>query len=406
VCFIGGTRYTCPLSPTQAKKFEGLARDHDIRVVAFSSGVLPQYFVEHARFYLLPHVPVRALRGALVLSAVPVLVVWLVMRHGVNIVVAQSPYEALAGVWAKWLARAVIRRNVALIVESHGDFENAAFLHGIERRTPLRVAFRRAAARVALTHADCLRAISAATRNQLRRLGATQPLVEFPTWSDIEVFRSAGTARVSAGTGALYVGSLTPLKGLDHLIAAFSPVCRRVPSARLTLIGNALDVRYKRELERQIADLGLHDAVAIEPPLPQAELAQRMAHARLLVLPSLSEGLGRVVFEAMATGTPVVGSEVGGIPELIEDGVTGYLVAPGNEAQLAERIVALLEDPELSLRLGTAGRQFATSAFSSERYFRGYRQLFDLGAERVRDRPGPPGVERVAERGPLDHAGE
>jgi glycosyltransferase involved in cell wall biosynthesis len=239
----------------------------------------------------------------------------------------------------------------------------------------------RAAARAALRHADALRSISSATGHQLRRLGATQPLVAFPTWSDVDLFLAAGAGRTDIGRDVLYAGVLTPLKGVHHLIAAFAAVAPRYPGERLILIGKSPDGAYRQDLERRIAALRIGEAVTFVPELPQAELAARMAAARVLVLPSYSEGLGRVLFEAMATGTPVVGSAVGGVPDLVRDGVNGFLVAPGDEEQLAARLATLLGDRGVWARLSAAARETAANATSTDAYFTAYARLIALASE-------------------------
>ena len=108
-----------------------------------------------------------------------------------------------------------------------------------------------------------------------------------------------------------------------------------------------------------------------------------MAEASVLVLPSMSEGLGRVIIEAMATGTPVIGSRVGGIPELIEDGVRGFLVPPGNENVLAEKLRCILNSPDEARAMGACGRRFAERLFSTESYLRGYEQIFEMTQPRM-----------------------
>jgi glycosyltransferase involved in cell wall biosynthesis len=274
-------------------------------------------------------------------------------------------------------------RSIALIVESHGDFEKALFLQRRLKRQAPYSGLMGAAARVALRDADALRAISSATREQLSRLGATQPIVEFPTWSDSDVFLEAGQQRRQIGEDVLYAGVVTPLKGVHHLIAAFAAVPNRDPRTRLIVAGRCPDAAYRGDLDRQIDALRLGGAVTFVGEMPQKDLAARMASSRALVLPSYSEGLGRVLFEAMAVGTPVIGSEVGGIPDLIEDGVNGFLVAPGDEAELAARLTQILADDDLCTRLGMAGRARAEASLSTERYFAEYRRLFEIARERA-----------------------
>jgi glycosyltransferase involved in cell wall biosynthesis len=101
-----------------------------------------------------------------------------------------------------------------------------------------------------------------------------------------------------------------------------------------------------------------------------------MRQARVLVLPSLSEGLGRVVVEAMATATPVIGSSVGGIPEMVQEGVTGFLVVPGDAKSLADRLLWLLTHPEEAEAMGLRAREFARRLYSTEAYVRHYGELF------------------------------
>ena len=99
----------------------------------------------------------------------------------------------------------------------------------------------------------------------------------------------------------------------------------------------------------------------------------------MLVLPSTSEGLGRVIIEAMATATPAIGSDVGGIPELISDGVNGFLIAPGDEQALAEKLRWVFNNPDQTREMGRSARAFAKQAFSTENYLKGYRQIFQIG---------------------------
>jgi glycosyltransferase involved in cell wall biosynthesis len=93
------------------------------------------------------------------------------------------------------------------------------------------------------------------------------------------------------------------------------------------------------------------------------DVRQRLAQADVLVMPSLSEGLGVAVLEAMAMGKPVVASNTGGLPEAVADGETGLLVPPGNAEALAGALLALLEDPDRAQAMGKAGRRRAVDHF-------------------------------------------
>ena len=310
----------------------------EIFVIGFSGELRPRWFTEHAKFYLLPTLPFAPFRYAEMLLLGLPLALWLITRHGVQALVAQSPYEGFAAAVAKKLA-GLCGHRVVLIVETHGDFEESVFM---QRRVLLPRLYRflmRLTVNFALKHADVFRTISDSTRRQLENWMRGKPIVQFPTWTDMEVFLDKG--RSQKGTlgshEVLYSGVLIPRKGIDHLIDAFAQVAKDFSAPRLVIVGHADNKDYAANLKKQVEQFRLSDRVQFLPHLPQSDLARRMSRAHVFVLPSLSEGLGRVVFEAMASGLPVIGSDVGGIPDMIENGVTGFLVPPGDGAFLAEK---------------------------------------------------------------------
>ncbi|MDT7949279.1 MAG: glycosyltransferase family 4 protein [Thermoflexus sp.] len=244
----------------------------------------------------------------------------------------------------------------------------------------------RRTARFALRHADLLRAVSNSTGEQLTDWSPGKPVVRFPAWTDIEVFLKAGEGDGAREPVILYAGALTPLKGVHHLLRAFAKVAQELPEARLEIIGRDENPEYAEELRQEVFRLRLNGRVSFVGEVPQVELANRMRRSRVFVLPSLSEGLGRVVVEAMATGTPVIGSRVGGIPEMVQEGWTGFLVPPGDEETLAERLRWMLERPPEAEAMGRRAREFARAFFSPEAYLTGYRRLLEMAQEVLKSR--------------------
>jgi glycosyltransferase involved in cell wall biosynthesis len=226
-----------------------------------------------------------------------------------------------------------------------------------------------------------LRAISDSTRKQLETWSPGKPIVQFPTWTDIEVFLKAGEGDGTREPVILFAGVLTPLKGIHHLLHAFAKVAQEFPEVRLEIVGRYENPEYGEELCQEVFRLRLNGRVSFVGEVPQVELANRMHRSRVFVLPSLSEGLGRVVVEAMATGTPVIGSHVDGIPEIVQEGLTGFLVPPGDEEALAERLRWVLKHPQEAKAMGHRAREFARSFFSPEAYLAGYRRLFEMAKE-------------------------
>lgn len=377
IVWFGSTRYSRPLDPTTEKKFAALAALGDLYVIGFSTHCYPQRFTEHAKFYLLPELPWSLLRYGEIFLLGSSIACWLILKQGARLLVAQSPYEGFAAALAKRVA-SWCGVAVALIIESHGDFERSFFLyHRVMLRRTYKWLMRRAAG-IALRNADCLRAVSDATKNQLLRWEPDKAVAVFLPWTDLDVFVEAGIARRGTSfSNVLFAGVLTPLKGVHHLIEAFVLLAQEFSHTRLVIIGRQDDEKYVTDLRQRVSSQGLANRVYFKQPVAQTELAALMSSAAVLVLPSLSEGLGRVILEAMATGTAVIGSRVGGIPDLVQDGVTGFLVPPGDAGALADKIRWVLTHPEEAGAVGQRARAYAQRRFSAQAYAQGYRQIFN-----------------------------
>lgn len=375
VVFLGSARYIRPLDAATARKFSLLASGREIWVIGFAPGLAPRGFTQHARFRLLPRLPLPVARHGLLAVAGTLLAAWCVVRHGAGVLVAQSPYEGLAAVAAQAMARRLGRR-AALVIESHGDFEAAPFLYRRAWWPGLRRRVLHAVARVSLGRADLLRAVSDSTRRQLAAWAPGPPIAQFPTWTDLEPFYTAAPP-AEPGPDVAFAGVLAPVKGVHVLLDALARVNRRRNPTTLWLMGEPVNRAYAGALRRQTEQLGLGWVVRFLGPLPQPALATRLASATLLALPSLSEGLARVLLEAMAAGRPVIASRVGGIPEVVQDGVTGFLVPVGDDEALAERILWLVAHPEEAAAMGRRGQAFVRGFFSPDRYAAGYAGLFE-----------------------------
>ncbi len=177
--------------------------------------------------------------------------------------------------------------------------------------------------------------------------------------------------RDAARAGVLFVGRLTPHKGLDRLLAALPP------NAALRVVGSGGHDPEppERDYPLLVRRLAADRQVELIGPVPDAELPALYRRAQVFVLPSVhrtcygrdvavSELLGLAAIEAMASGTPVVASRIGGLPEVVDDGETGFLVEPGDVAGLRDRIEQLLRDPLLASRMGQNGRDRVLERFT------------------------------------------
>jgi alpha-maltose-1-phosphate synthase len=162
----------------------------------------------------------------------------------------------------------------------------------------------------------------------------------------------------------VYVGRVTRQKGLQVLLRAAELL---EPDVQIVLCAGQADTA---QLGAEVAGLVGHlrdsrsGVVWLDRMLPKREVIQVLSHATVFACPSLYEPLGIVNLEAMACGTPVVGSRVGGIPEVVPDAQTGLLVPPGDHVLLAEALTSLLSDPARATALGQLGRQHVAAEFS------------------------------------------
>jgi glycosyltransferase involved in cell wall biosynthesis len=169
------------------------------------------------------------------------------------------------------------------------------------------------------------------------------------------------------------VGVLERYKNVDGLADAWRLAAPRVPEARLRLVGTGA---LQPVVERLVRDLP--EQTAWTPSLAQPQVAAALDESTCLVLPSRSEGMGRVVIEAFCRGRGVVGSRVGGIPDLVEDGVNGLLVDPGDPEALAEALVRVLSDRALAEGLGRNAHASADLwTISPEEFARRLRALVE-----------------------------
>jgi glycosyltransferase involved in cell wall biosynthesis len=158
----------------------------------------------------------------------------------------------------------------------------------------------------------------------------------------------------------LFVGRLRIRKGVEVLLEALRELRRRMPRAVLRIAG---DGEHRERLECRTAELGLEEAVSFLGTCGAARVRALLRGAAALVVPSIYEGMPLVVLEAMEAGVPVVASRVSGIPEVVVDGETGWLVPPEDPEVLAGALAEVLEDPAAARRRGEAGRRRAAERY-------------------------------------------
>jgi N-acetyl-alpha-D-glucosaminyl L-malate synthase BshA len=236
-----------------------------------------------------------------------------------------------------------------------------------------------------IERSDGVTAVSRSLRaDTIAALGIRHTIEVIPNFLDCAVYRRRFDADLrerlcpSDRCDALvvHVSNFRPVKRVDVALDVFGEIRQRV-RARLVLIG---DGPVRMELERRAIEEGLAADVTFVGE--QHDLVPWLSVADLFLLPSAQESFGLAALEAMACEVPVVASRVGGLPEIVEDGVTGFLCPPGNVEEMAERGVAVLSDPGLRASIGRAAAEMVRERYCTERVVPQYEAEYQRVLER------------------------
>jgi glycosyltransferase involved in cell wall biosynthesis len=293
------------------------------------------------RFRLLPE------RSAAFYPLLPLAIAQELRTFSPDAVVASDPFVGAAAI----AGRALTRVPAKVIVAVHGDPRTFTRAYGSpKRRLVARAAD--AVARFAIARADSTRAVSRFTSSLAEDVRGVPATATFLAYSDLSAFAGSPPVPVPDGRRVVFVGALELYKNIDGLADAWREVASRFPDAVLSIVGTG---SRRHVVERLLVELP--GQVEYRPRLDPAGVAAQIDAARALVLPSWPEGLGRVALEAFARGRLVIGTNGGGIPDVVTDGVDGILVPRADTAALAAAIMRVLDDRELCERLGEVARK-------------------------------------------------
>jgi len=303
----------------------------------------------HARLVYMAKVVWRALRAR-----------WLLGRR--LVVVSYDPFQSgLIALIMKWLTGA---RFICEVNGAYGDLRTLVDIQDPEARRTKHERMLRVGSRVLRR----CHGIKLLFPDQLEGFGLdpdVPPRFCFPNMVDTSTFQPSDTHRDKR---VLFVGQPYHLKGVDVLLEAFARIAHRHPEWELLCLGWGLAEGAES------TDVSL-ERVRFLDPVDPGEVAPIMERAAFLVLPSRSEGMGRVLLEAAHLGLPRVGSDAGGIPTVIEHGVDGLVFASESVDALADALDTLMGDDELRRRMGAAARARATAEFTEEAYLAHWDRL-------------------------------
>lgn len=339
------------------KKFKGLSQGMNVFVLARGQGRKHKKY--SAEFYLTPKIGtvpwmfISLIRGW-----------WLVKTKKIDVIISQSP------LFDGWVATVINKiHKKKLIIETHSDWVNSLFL---QHKVPFKTMARRLFIRLghfSLTRADTVRVVSEMLRDLVLEHSPNSKIVKFPAFTDIDIFKNE--TNISWEPIILFTGSLYRLKGVQLLIEAFGRLQNRFSEFKLVIIGKG---PYEEDLKKLVASSRIK-RIEFIGSLSQKQVKNWMRVCWCFVLPSLSEGLGLVLLEAASLGKPLIGSNTGGIPEIIMDGENGFLIAPGSIEELTKTMEKIMSDKKLAVSMGETGKRIVENKFSLEKYFKGYNEI-------------------------------
>lgn len=305
------------------------ARNHDVHIITSLDGGLPKEGVESGVHVHRIHWPNLRLVG-FVLFGFKFLST--VRRIDPHVILVQGISLGLFGFFAKRILKK------PYVAWGHGEISSLHYL------------FKKQINTVVLKDADVVIALTDDMKKVMQRY-CSRNISVIPNGVEVKPFEqiTRETARRRLGINetekiVLFVGSLYLIKGIRYLIEAMPRITQTEPNARLLLVG---DGEQRESLERLVGTLQLLGRVFFAGRVPHDRVPTFMAASDLFVLPSLSEGLPIVILEAMAAALPIVATNVGGVPSIVKDGASGFLVNPRNPVQIADSVSFILSDPEL-----------------------------------------------------------
>ncbi len=259
---------------------------------------------------------------------------------------------------------AALAARCPLLLQIHGS--------GFERFYDRCDSLSRATIGFFLERAACVVVASESRRAWVRSISRKANVVCVPNPVDIGEIAARPLADGERPNLILFLGKLEAAKGIFDLLEAVAALRPGAPDVRLVCAGDGDRIAVARYAER----LGIAEAVKFTGWVGPSGKRALLENAAVFALPSYDETLPMSVLEAMSAGVPVVASPVGGIAEVVLDGTTGFLVAPGDKQNLARLLARLLSDRALAERVGAAGRESARLRFAPERALPRLEELY------------------------------
>ena len=371
VLFISPTVYSNPITKDIQKKFQSLSKVCNPTVFAFSEEKFNSV-VEGVETIFNKKNKNRFFNYLKIIFLFFFEIPKIVKDQNIEIVCLQDPITGFFTIFSLKIRKLPVK----IVVETHGDFINTI---GLEKNLLIPKFYTLIfsyLAKYSIKNADLIRSISDFTEKQALNFGYKGLFVRFPAWINIDNYLNVDTKRLSTGTfKIIFVGSVTERKNPKIIIESLETIDEDIS---LEIIGQTPNLKYLKELNKLIASSKHAKSITMTPFIKAEELILKYSSANLFILPSKSEGLGRVIIEAQSTACPVLVSSNTGMTDLIIENETGYIFENNNKNDLTKKIQYIIDNYESALQIGLNSKDFVKENQSVANFEFGYKKLIDL----------------------------
>ena len=371
VLFIAPTTYQLPLTENLKKKFITLSEVCNVSVLAFANS--KTFFNEtYGNFYLNKKLKNRLINYFRIIQISIFTTHKIIKKENIDIVCFQDPVSSFFSI----LFLKVRRAEVKIVVETHGDFIETLSL---EKNLVLPRLYKKLfyiMAKYSIGKSNIIRAVSSSTEQQVLDIDSSKSVVRFPAWIDFKDFQNIEPKPLSKDKfNILFIGSVTDRKKPHMIIEAIQRINDK--SYNLSIVGPAPNEKYFKELKDLIDKSDLQNQVSLIGPVDRESVKDYYSSSNLMILPSISEGLARVIFESQVAMCPVLVTDAPGMSDIVIDGQTGYVFKSNNLDSLSLKIEYIKNNYDEASLVAKNAKGFILSNYSEDNFKFSFKKLFD-----------------------------
>ena len=371
VLFIAPTTYQLPLTENLKKKFITLSEVCNVSVLAFANS---KTFLNetYGNFYLNKKIKNRLINYFRIIQISIFTTHKIIKKENIDTVCFQDPVSSFFSI----LFLKVRRAEVKIVVETHGDFIETLSL---EKNLVLPRLYKKLfyiMAKYSIGKSNIIRAVSSSTEQQVLDIDSSKSVVRFPAWIDFKDFQNIEPKPLSKDKfNILFIGSVTDRKKPHMIIEAIQRINDK--SYNLSIVGPAPNEKYFKELIDLIDKSDLQNQVSLIGPVDRESVKDYYSTSNLMILPSISEGLARVIFESQVAMCPVLVTDAPGMSDIVIDGQTGYVFESNNLDSLSLKIEYIKNNYDEASLVAKNAKGFILSNYSEDNFKFSFKKLFD-----------------------------